>query len=395
MLLRASDHLSRRSWALLASWYAHLTAQVRFGRSLSGAFAVRRGVRQGALLSPCLTNMFLLPLVQQLDDSNLGPTVYGNHIPVVAYADDLLMSSSARDLQRMLDMVTHFSRSWRLDFVNLNPSLTKSHCFIFGACLLAQLAKWHLCRQALSIREETQHLGVQLCSELQGADHINTRIRRGRGAFFGLMPAGMFSPHLLASDKAYLWRSVVSPALLYGCSICLLRSSDISRLEMWQASAIKSELRLPRTAQHTALMAALQIQGVHKKNRRISFPFISRVNRTIISNHTRTRRVTHAILCDIMFHTLSSLLAVADDVLQVVTFPLQAQRGATLRRLDCRPACVGPHLSHRGPNRLLQVLCRLGVLPVDLGLEVAPQEVVHRGQVGGMRGPRVTLPRRD
>ena len=272
VLLRASDHLSRRSWALLASWYAHLTAQVRFGRSLSGAFAVRRGVRQGALLSPCLTNMFLLPLVQQLDDSNLGPTVYDNHILVVAYADDLLvMSSSARDLQRMLDMVTHFSRSWRLDFVNLNPSLTKSHCFIFGACLLAQLPKWHLCGQALSIREETQHLGVQLCSELQGAGHINTRIRRGRGAFFGLMPAGMFSPHLLASDKAYLWRSVVSPALLYGCSICLLRSSDISRLEMWQASAIKSALRLPRTAHHTALMAALQIPTVQDTLRRAIF----------------------------------------------------------------------------------------------------------------------------
>ena len=69
VLLRASDHLSRRSWALLAYWYGHLTALVRFSGVLSGSFDVRRGVRQGALLSPCLTNMFLLPLIQQLDDS--------------------------------------------------------------------------------------------------------------------------------------------------------------------------------------------------------------------------------------------------------------------------------------------------------------------------------------
>ena len=49
VLLRASDHLSRRSWALLAFWYTHLTARVRFGKVLSDAFAVRRGVRQGGV----------------------------------------------------------------------------------------------------------------------------------------------------------------------------------------------------------------------------------------------------------------------------------------------------------------------------------------------------------
>ena len=220
VLLRASEHLSRRTWALLAFWYAHLTARVRFGGVLSDAFGVRRGVRQGALLSPCLTNMFLLPLVQQLDDSGLGPLLYGHHVPVVAYADDLLvMSRNTSDLQKMLDMVTKFSVNWRLEFVHLNPSMTKSHCFIFGAGLLAQLPVWNMCEQVLAHREQTEHLGVQLHSQLQARDHVIARLRRGRGAFFGLTPAGMFNPHLPAADKAYLWRAVVSPAMLYGCSV--------------------------------------------------------------------------------------------------------------------------------------------------------------------------------
>ena len=34
---------------LLAKWYAHLTARVRSAGSWSGAFAIHRGVRQGAL----------------------------------------------------------------------------------------------------------------------------------------------------------------------------------------------------------------------------------------------------------------------------------------------------------------------------------------------------------
>ena len=89
VLVRAKRHLSERSWALLVFWYSNLTARVRFGGELSDAVEVRRGVRLGALLSPCLTNMFSLPLIQQLDDRNLGATVYGHHIPAVAYANDL------------------------------------------------------------------------------------------------------------------------------------------------------------------------------------------------------------------------------------------------------------------------------------------------------------------
>ena len=254
------------------AWYAHLTARIYFSGVLSDAFCVRRGVRQGALLSPCLANMFLLPLIQQLDDSGLGPMVYGHHVPAVAYADDLfVMSSSARDLQKILDIVTSFSTTWRLEFTHSDPHKTKSHCFIFGAALLAQLPEWRLCGQTLSCREETDHLGVQLRPQLQGAEHVNTRIRRGRGAFFGLMPAGMFDLYLSASDKAYLWRMVVSPAMLYGCALCFLTSTDVARLESWQATAFKSALRLPRTAHHTALLAALNIPRVQSVLRRALF----------------------------------------------------------------------------------------------------------------------------
>ena len=272
VLFRARDHLTRRSWALLASWYANLTARVRFGGSDSDTFFVRRGVRQGALLSPCLTNVFLLPLVQELDDSGLGARVNGHHVPVVAYADDLLVvSSSTRDLQGMLDIVTRFAVKWRLEFVHPEACKTKSHCFVFGSGLLAQLPEWYLCEQKLLYRDETEHLGIQYSSQLLGSNHVSSRIRRARGAFFGLMPAGMFNPNLSADGKAFLWRTVVSPALTFGCSLCFLKCSDVRRLNSWQATSIKHALRLPRTAHHTALLSALRIPSVHDVLRRDVF----------------------------------------------------------------------------------------------------------------------------
>ena len=92
-------------------------------------------------MSSWFTDLFSLPLIQQLGDSGLGPSVYGHYIPVVAYADDLLVIfNNVRQLQKLLDIVTTFSVSSRLDFVHTNPILTKSHCFmLLGIELLAQI----------------------------------------------------------------------------------------------------------------------------------------------------------------------------------------------------------------------------------------------------------------
>ena len=81
----------------------------------------------------------------------------------------------------------------------------------------------------------------------------------------------MFNSKLLAADKAYLFRTVVTPAMLFGCSLCLLKSADIARMETWQATAIKAALRLPRTAHHSALLAALQVPRVQQMLRRALF----------------------------------------------------------------------------------------------------------------------------
>ena len=50
-----------------------------------------------------------------------------------------------------------------------------------------------------------------------------------------------------------------------------LKSSDIARLESWQATVIKSALRLPRIPHHRALVAALNILSVPVILRRALF----------------------------------------------------------------------------------------------------------------------------
>ena len=86
--------------------------------------------------------------------------------------------------------------------------------------------------------------------------------------FYGLTPAGILSDYLSPVDKVFLWRSIVLPALTFGCGIICLRSVDIDSLECLQSRCIKAALGLSKHAHHSALLIALSIPRMHEEVRR-------------------------------------------------------------------------------------------------------------------------------
>lgn len=269
---RLVTHLCPSSWLLMLTWYRRLTAHVAFHGAISSTFRVRRGTRQGAILSPIFANVYLYPLVAAIDESGLGADLFGHHVPAICYADDLLLiSTSVKDLGAMLRLVGNFGRRWRLEFIHPDPSRTKSHCIVFGAELLIGEPKWSLSGQELRNRQQSEHLGVVLDGRLSAAPHVRHRTARARASLYGLAPAGMLSPGLCPADKCFLWKTVVQPALTYGCVAAPLSSADVSELMAIQASTVKVALGLPRRAHHTALLAAAEIAPAHELVRAASF----------------------------------------------------------------------------------------------------------------------------
>ena len=232
---------------------------------LSRDFRVRRGTRQGAILSPTLANVFLLPLIASLDDSGKGAFLHGCHVPAVCYADDLcLLSCNANYLSHLLSLVDKFAEDWRLEFTCPEIAKTKSHCIVFGGDALAEAPSWFLAGQQLKIVKETEHLGSVVSATLQAKQHIAQRERRARGSFFGLTPAGIFSKELAPLDKAFLWRTIVAPSLTFGAAVVPLRPENVMQLERFQARYIKASLGLPAQAHHSALLAALRVPPVQE-----------------------------------------------------------------------------------------------------------------------------------
>ena len=263
LFFRLADHLSINCWRIMVTWYRRLSARVTFGGATSEPFQICRGTRQGAILSPTLANIFLFPLIEALDRSNRGALLHGHHVPAICYADDLLLlSTNARDLGALLQLVGDFAASWRLDFVHPDPAKTKSHCITFGRGLLASTPMWALSGQQLQVRQTTEHLGMVMDECLRADPHVAQRARRACAAFYGLTPLGIFTNRLTGPDKIFLWKTVVLPALLFGCETAPLCPSDIDRLNARQAALIKSALGLPRSAHHTALLLAAGVPRV-------------------------------------------------------------------------------------------------------------------------------------
>ena len=264
LFARLVDLLSPSSWLLLVHWYGRLTGRVMFNEILSQSVKIRRGTRQGAILSPTLANVFLAPLVSQLDKSGLGAYIHNCHVPAVCYADDLfVLATNKNNLQKILDIISVFADLWRLEFVHPHDnSLTKSHCIVFGPDLLTVTPTWSLSNQTLSTRSSSDHLGITHNAKLQGKLHALSRMKKARGSFFGLVPVGIFSKNLAPLEKAFLWRSVATPSLVFGCHVAPLNSSDIDLLESCQGSCLKACLHLPRYAHHTPLIRALNIPKV-------------------------------------------------------------------------------------------------------------------------------------
>ena len=80
------DHLT----CLLRNLYAGQEATVRPGHGTTEWFQIRKGVRQGCILSPCLLNFYAEYIMRNagLEETQAGIKIAGRNINNLRYADD-------------------------------------------------------------------------------------------------------------------------------------------------------------------------------------------------------------------------------------------------------------------------------------------------------------------
>ena len=95
------DHLT----CILRNLYAGQEATVRTGYGATDWFQIRKGVRQGCILSPCLFNLYEKYIIQnaRLDEAQVRIKIAGRNINHLRHADDTtLMAESEEELKSFL-----------------------------------------------------------------------------------------------------------------------------------------------------------------------------------------------------------------------------------------------------------------------------------------------------
>ena len=86
---------------ILVDWYGKTSSIVKWNNSYSSSYSINSGIRQGAILSPFLFNIYFDSIIVALKQA--GCHMGGVYIGCLAYADDLiLISASVVKLQKML-----------------------------------------------------------------------------------------------------------------------------------------------------------------------------------------------------------------------------------------------------------------------------------------------------
>ena len=94
------DHLT----CLLRNLYTGQKATVRTGHGTTDWFQIRKGVRQGCILSPCLLSLYAEYIMSNagLDEAQAGIKIAGRNINNLRYADDTTLMAESEELKSLL-----------------------------------------------------------------------------------------------------------------------------------------------------------------------------------------------------------------------------------------------------------------------------------------------------
>jgi len=76
---------------LLSFWYSNQSVSVHWQKTQSESFGIQNGTRQGSVLSPFLFTRYIREVLSAIVNSNIGCSIGGCMVNILAYADDLVL----------------------------------------------------------------------------------------------------------------------------------------------------------------------------------------------------------------------------------------------------------------------------------------------------------------
>jgi len=187
-------------------------SSVWVGKNLSDMFPIRNGLKQGDVLSPLLFNFALDYAIRRVQVNQEGLKLNGTH-QLLAYADDVnILGGSVDTVKRNAEALLAATKEIGLE---VNAHKTK-HMTVSRDQNTRRIHSMKIDNSSIERVEGFKYLGTVLTNQNSIQEEIKSGLNLGNACYYSVQ--NLLSSRLLSKNlKIKIYRTIILPAVLYGC----------------------------------------------------------------------------------------------------------------------------------------------------------------------------------
>ena len=222
---------------LIQNLYWEQVAAIRLEEGYSEEFAIKRGVRQGCILSPKFFNSYAEKIFRRIEHLK-GVNIGGRNINNLRFADDTALIADSQDLQKIVDAVCEISAEYGL---RMNTKKTK--VMVVTRSEEQKAIKITVNGEELEQVKQFKYLG-QLITENGKCDvEVKRRIEIAKTNFIKMRDV-LASRKLTLATRKRLARCYVLSTLLYAAETWTISKEVENRIEAFEMWMYRKMLRI-------------------------------------------------------------------------------------------------------------------------------------------------------
>ncbi|XP_062824414.1 uncharacterized protein LOC134295527 [Anolis carolinensis] len=228
---------------LLRNLYKDQVATVRTDHGTTDWFKIRKGVRQGCILSLYLFNLYAEHIMRHagLEESKAGVKIPERNINNLRDVDDTtLMAESEEELRSLITKVKEESAKAGLQ---LNIKKTK-------IMATTPIDNWQIEGENVEAMTDFIFLGAKITADADCSQEIRRRLLLGRRAMANLDKI-VKSRDITLATKVCLVKAMVFPIVIYGCESWIIRKAEQRKIDAFELWCWKKILRVPWTTRRS------------------------------------------------------------------------------------------------------------------------------------------------
>lgn len=234
-----------RDLRIIKNIYWKQTAAMKVINEIGVFQEIKRGVRQGCVLSPDLFSLYSESIMRRIKKVK-GVKIGGQNINNIRYADDtVLIAESQASLQTLLNMITQESTKRGLE---LNCS--KTEVMVISRKAATPKCNIQINGKALKQVDKYVYLGTIITSDGRCSNEIRARIAKAKSTF-NSMKKILTNTNLSITVRKRVLQSYIMPILLYGCETWTMSKQITKQLEAAEMWFWRRMQRIPWTAKKT------------------------------------------------------------------------------------------------------------------------------------------------